>query len=311
MKMFFSIVIFLPLLISCRIQPNSDRRYADGNPDKVYRLRLDPPAGSKYEYEISNESEFKLDVDDKKIDNLTKTYIGLDYSIDKDSVGNFVIQMRYNKIKIYTKSGDLESNLDAANTTSLDPTERMLALVKNAKITAILSPAGETRSMNGLREVINSFMSQYNNVDANTKKAVQEKWDNMVGGSLVAGNMEELFRIFPDSGVHIGDKWKLSSKRKSEFSLIQRNNYNLNAIRDGVAFIESEGEISSDSTTTNMMGYEVASKLKGNQRGEYRMEIKTGMMISASVTAKIEGSIELMAKDIPVTIETSLKVDRR
>jgi hypothetical protein len=40
-KLLFLLSVLL-VLVSCKIQPGSSRHNADGNPDKVYKLRLNP-----------------------------------------------------------------------------------------------------------------------------------------------------------------------------------------------------------------------------------------------------------------------------
>src|ERR1700722_155593 len=96
---------FIIVLFSfCKTQPSSDRHYADGNPDKVYNLRLNPVVGSQYYYSITNESHFKMEVSDKKIDNQNKSAVGMSYVIGKDSTGNLLLNMAYDKIRIYTKN---------------------------------------------------------------------------------------------------------------------------------------------------------------------------------------------------------------
>ncbi len=306
------LVFILPLILSCRAQSHSDRGYTDGDENKVYRLRLNPLGGTKYDYDFSNQSEFKLDVDGKKVDNSNNTEAGISYFIAKDSSGDLILHMQYSKIRLHSKTGDNESNMDATNAAiSTDPTERMLGFVKDAKITAVLSPVGEVKSMTGAKEIIGRFMDQLSVGDASTRKVVQEKWNTLVDGNLIAGNMQQLFRIFPDSGVRVGDKWKLTSRQKDEFALKEKNDYRLTAIHEGVAYIESEGEITSDSSVITMMGYQVVPDLKGKQHGDYQMEMSTGMLLSATITNSVEGTIQVQARDIPVTIENSVRIKRK
>ena len=86
--------------------------------------------------------------------------------------------------------------------------------------------------------------------------------------------------------------------------------FTLTDIRDQTAFIESEGTITSDSVS-KYMGNDVATDLKGEQKGEFQVETRTGMLVSARVTATVKGTLQVMDREIPLTIETSLKMDRR
>src|ERR1700720_2841648 len=121
--LFFPFVLFF---CSCKTHPYSSRSYAgDG---KVYKLRLNPPPGSNYHFQVSNEQSLDEEVDGKTIRNEKNTDVGIDYAISKDTGGNLLLTMTYDKLKMHTRSGDNIADLDAANgPTSIDPTEQMLA----------------------------------------------------------------------------------------------------------------------------------------------------------------------------------------
>src|SRR5260370_10375141 len=96
-RFIFNLLLSVFILSSCKTQPDSVRRYADVDPNKVYKLHLNPAAGSKYEYNITNGSEFKMEVADQKVDNQNKSTVQLSYAIDKDSSGNFLLSIVYDK----------------------------------------------------------------------------------------------------------------------------------------------------------------------------------------------------------------------
>jgi len=70
--------------------------------------------------------------------------------------------------------------------------------------------------------------------------------------------------------------------------------------------IESEGELASEKGQVDVMGALVSGNLQGNQQGEYQVDTQTGMMLKNKVTAKVEGSLQMAGKDIPVTIKTTV-----
>jgi len=311
MNKFLFLAFLLAGACSCKLQPNSDRLAGEYAGARTFQLRLNPPAGSNYSYDITSRSEYKFEAGDKKIDNRSKVDASVVYLIDKDSTGNFVFRIRYDKVHIYSKNGDAESDLDAANASnSVDPVEQLLGSLRDANIVATLGPTGEVKSVSGFREMYDRFMAQFRTANAYQIATVKQRWESTVGNELIHKNMDQLFRIFPDSAVHIGDKWHLNSKQKSEFGLNTAMSFTLTDIRDQTAFIESEGTITSDSVS-KYMGNDVATDLKGEQKGEFQVETRTGMLVSARVTATVKGTLQVMDREIPLTIETSLKMDRR
>jgi hypothetical protein len=251
-----------------------------------------------------------MELNDKKLDNLNRAEVGVNYEISKDSSGNFILNMKYDKIKLHSKKGDEESDMDAANApTSFDPAEKMLGILTEANLAATISPAGEVKSVSGYKEMTDKIIAGFNSSDANEKNIVKARLEKLIEVGVIRKNMGQLFKIFPDSAVHVGDKWKIKSKENAEFNLNAENSYTLKEIKDSIAFIFSETEMASDSATSNIMGYDVMADLKGKQHGEYEVETKTGMLSNAKITADIEGTIQLMGRDVPVNITMSVKIN--
>ena len=310
MNKFIYILFLLFLFSSCKTGADSNRNYDSFNPDKVYKLQLNPTAGSAYHYEITNETEIKVETDDKKIIHLNKTNVGIKYTIDKDSAGNFLLTMLYDTIHLYTRNNDTETELDAANAGfSLNPVEKMLGILKEATIISTINSAGQTMSMRGYEEIGDRIIESLGTEDMAIKNFAQSQWKKTIGDGLIKKNMDQLFKIFPDSAVHLQDTWKLTTKEEGDLSLNVKNIYTLKAINSEIALITSEGKIKSNNTSINAPGISnVTADLQGEQKAQYEMEAKTGMLISCTIQTNAEGTIKMMGREIPVTINASVKM---
>ena len=299
-----------PILItsSCTFLPGSDKRYNE-NENEVYRLHLNPPDSSKYHFIVSNESKLQMETDDKKVDNINRSTTGINYSIQRDSTGNLQLQMTYDTIHVYSKAGDNEQEMDASNASiSINPVEKMLGALKTAQIKATINPKGEVIDVQGYKELGSQLINGFAQEDIYGKQAAQGQWDQLIGKGLIKKNLDQLFTIFPDSAVRIGDKWKIDSKQEGEFGLNVKTFYKLKDIQDGVAIIESEAELESDGTPVNLTGYSVTANVKGSLEGEYRIETKTGMLLSSEISSILKGVIVSGDKETPVKIENNIMV---
>jgi Family of unknown function (DUF6263) len=294
---------------SCKLLPGSSRHYADGDEKKTYRLGLHPEAGAKYYYDVSDESRASVELNGKTVENLNRSQTGVVYVFNRDSAGDIVLDMSYDKIRLYAKNNGDETDLDAARApTSDDPMEKMLGSLMGARIEAVLSPVGEVKSITGYKEMIDRLMVNFVSTEANVRSVARSRLEQLVGYSIIRKNMEQLFRLFPDSAVHIGDRWKLESQQKGELTLNARSMFTLKDITDGTATIISEGELSADSTGARIMGTQVTPDLKGSQQGEYEMDVHTGMLLRADILAKAEGTVQMMGMAIPMKVEMTVKV---
>jgi hypothetical protein len=311
MKIYIAPLVLL--LVCCRTKTAETISMANNAPpvasdkDATYRLQLIPSQGAKYYYDITNESETELEIDGKEIAMLNKTSAGIIYTITKDSAGDFLLDLQYDKIKIYSKSGETEKEMSAAHaSTSLDPVEKMLGMLKNARISATINNKGEVKSMRGYKELGDQILAGFSNTDNLSKEIAHRQWQQLVEEGVIRKNMDQLFKIFPDSLVRVGETWTIDQQQKGEIELKVKTNYTLEAINREIARITSIGNIHSDSTDSFVMGFNVQADMTGKQKGEYEMESATGMMINNKVMANVEGTLKLMGRNIPVTIKTIL-----
>jgi hypothetical protein len=195
MKKYAFLPVLLLLFVSCKMVTNADRQFGQAAENKIYRLHLNPAGGSKYYYDINNQSEIKLELSDNKIDNLNKTDVGVIYSINRDSAGDFKIELRYDKLKIFTKSGDSETEMDAANAAlTINPVEKMLGILKQAVITADVNRAGTLKSITGYDELTAKIMAQLGSSDVYTRETARKQWEQSVGKGMVRNNLDQLFK---------------------------------------------------------------------------------------------------------------------
>ena len=290
----------------CKTHLNSGRN----NPgdDKTYHIRFEPSTGSAYHYDLTDESNLRVKVEDKDVETRRKSEIGVNYRISRDS-NDLVLEINYDKIHIYTKNGDAVTELDAddASSSTFNAGSQLLSGLKGAKIVARVSPGGTIRSVSGYQEVINKVLETDYGQEADKAKT-RLMWQQLVEQGILKKNMDQLIRAFPDSALHIGDRWKINSTEKEDIPFNLENVYQLVSIDDGIATIRSEGQLSGDSSASMLMGYTVTSDLKGTEEGTYQVDIRTGMPVSAEVTAKVAGAVQLAGRDAEIKMETTAKL---
>jgi hypothetical protein len=294
--------------VSCRLPPHQNEH--DSNPDKSYDIRIKPIPGSKYEYEIHNSSQTQMELNDKKIENKSKSDIDVIYVIGKDSLNNTIVSVNYNKIHIYSKINDDETELDAANAgNSINPAEKLLGILMGANMKATLNSAGEVVSMTGYKEMADQVIANIQSEDPETRIAIQKQWKDFIEQKLVKKNIEEIFGIYPDSAMHIGGTWNSITKEKGDMNFLVKNQYTLQSISDGIAEIESHGQMTADSTSLKYMGFDVNSNLSGSQEGSYEVDIKTGMLKGCKMTANVEGSVQVLGHEVPFKVDIKVEME--
>ena len=305
MKKRFALVLVVIVQISC----NSKSIQGLGDADKVYSLKVKPTTGTKMRYEISNETKTEFEVNEKKIENIAKSEATVSYSINQDSIGNYLVGIKYEKIHVYSKIGENETDYDTEQPVSeTDPVSQMFAALKASNISVLIKSSGEVVKVNGYQQILNHIFNGINREDPATKEVIQKQWQQMVEQSLVKKNLVQLFEIFPDSAVHVGDKWKFLTKQTENIAFKINNVFRLKSINNGVAFLESHGKITADSTATTISGYSATSSLTGEQDGEFEIDIKVGLPQYSKVSIDIDGNIQVNGRDIPFVMNSLVKM---
>ena len=301
----FAVLLFLS---SCKISPDSNRNYAEEK--QLYKLFLNPAEGSKYHYDIRNETVLTVELDGKSIINKNVTTVGINYEIHKDTAGNFILHSTYDNIRLHSQAGDEKTDIDADNASfSVNPVEKLLASLKAAHIFLTISPSGELKASTGYEEIANKVVNDF---VANGQMATRIELEKLIRQKVVDKNADEIFKIFPDSAVHIGDEWKLTRSEISDVNLIVKTVYKLKELNNSLAIIDAEGQITSDSTSANFLGYEnAASNLKGKQQARYSIETKSGMLYSGKIKASIKGELNLLGRLVDITISRSVDIQGR
>jgi hypothetical protein len=306
------LISILVLLFSCR-SGQIGGEFEKYDPAKTYKLNLNPTPGSSYQYDISNETETELSIDGNKTENVNKAEMEILYRVDRDTASNLVFSMQYNKIHLYTKNGETETESDADNISLAgSQADRILSILKKGKIVATMSPSGDLKSVSGYKEIGDEIAAGFDPNDQN-KHVAQNQWEKVIGEGLIKKSLDQLFKIFPDSAVHLGARWKLNTIQGGEFEMRIFSDYKLQAVNSKIAIIESEGKIvSNNSAKAAKPGEpEVITNLKGEQEGLFEMEKETGMLLRCSIKATIEGTVTVMGKEVPLKIKSLVKMNGR
>lgn len=301
---------FLLALIftSCHL-PSADTKYADAA-NKTYKLHLNPSNGSSYHYNVTNTTEMEIEADDNKVESTNKSVAGITYTINKDSSGNYLFNTKYDKLHLKIKNGENETEFDADNgRLTSNISERMLGLLKDASLTAIVTSAGDVKEIKGYKDLSIQFLSMLDPNDLNARQLAQRQLDKQIGGEMIKNTMNQLFKIFPDSAVHVGDKWKINLKSEGQLPVDTKTYFKLTDITNEIAFVTSSSEITSDNTPISLNGYDVVANLKGTQEAKYQIETKTGMLVNSETESEIKGKLQMMGKEIPVSIKVKIVIE--
>src|SRR5258705_1499321 len=148
---------------SCR----SKDPVADNRTDSIV-LKLNMTGGMKYYFTTHNETSMSQEVKDNAIETASSIETGMLYEVSNDSSGNLNFTTTYRVFKIKAKENENEREIDAATAGgSIIRSDRVFAAFQNAVIRTTLTPAGEVKAVEGIKELTgNMFKLAGDNEDA-------------------------------------------------------------------------------------------------------------------------------------------------
>lgn len=305
----FALFYFFTILMSC--SSNTTENFSQTE-KAFYSLRQekDMQTPKLFEVSIENKSNIELDMDhnSRRIEQSANADITM--SIQYDSANNSIITTTYRNIKFSKKNGTEEFSYDAADgVNNFDPTTRILGMLKNAKITTIISPRGELLTVNGLKELGDSVMATVNTPDINSRQQLRQQWDNMIQEGIVNKNTQQLFGIIPDSAVRVGDSWTRQHKEQGEIGLATSVTYSLEKVVESIAYISALGIITADNNVCNMLQPSANADLHGKMKGNYEVDMTSGLVLKSNVETSAAGVMVVMGKSIPIEIKNTSRVE--
>lgn len=303
------LVLFSIVFAACRFVPSDNSKnenYLKEGP--AFNVLLNPVPGSVYRYKVNNKTDVEATVNEQEVVSKNHSDMLISYTVAKDSAGDLALSMQYEKIKLHIQKDKEETELDADNASfSVNMLEKMLGGLKESKFDIYLKPNGMVKNIHGFSEAGDRVFRQLQFKNIEETRIARELWDKTIEANMVRQNINQFFRIFPDSSVHLREKWTITQAEQGEFKLKTATTYFVTAITEDKIFIESVAVISSGNEQAGTAGN--TADIKGEQNGEYVLELKTGMLLSAKLSSDLSGTIKMQGIEAPLKIKSVVKMD--
>ena len=293
--------------LSCKHHHTKGQPHAATEPKYTPGLHLQ--AGAKYYFNIDNETASTFEVNDKPLESNNHVKAGLIYEVVKDTAGGFLVKMEYDRFDVAVKTGDNVREMnseDGAN--SVDPVERMLAMMKGKFLLVTLNSKGKVTKVDGYKELTDEIMGGITTQNEQDRQQMRNQLSNTLGQDLIKNSAELGFGLMPDSTVYEGDSWTKNLTQISDVKMDIAGTYTLSSVDDNIADIDAHADINDNDSSVSMMGYNVAVNLAGKEDANYKADLSTGMLVSGTSGLSIKGTVEINGKEVPVGIKVKKKI---
>lgn len=300
---FFSTALYLSLFQS------SCKNNTHHGATKKYHFNLNPPTGAKYYFNINTETESKVSAMGRDVETNNKSEVGLIYEVVSSTPDSIQIKITYDQLKFSLKTKEGEKEIDAANSGhSFDNLEKQLAAVKGSSLNVTLNKKGEVLLISGGNEITDKLIATLNATNPASQARVREQFNKFLGEDFVENNLASQFKLFPDTAVAVGNTWKQENALSTEIGTKASSTFSFDDLDGNIAAVKSTAVINTNNKTT-IMGNEVEANIQGNQEGQFETDTATGLLMKSETTTAIDGTMQMMGKDIPLSIKITKHID--
>ncbi|MFC2120148.1 DUF6263 family protein [Bacteroidota bacterium] len=281
---------------------------------KKTKLSINLQKGSKFKIEVVTTGETIMDMMGQEMITSTNSNMGFAFEvINIDDDKNYIIQVVYDHIVNKTGNGMVDMEYDSNNP---DKDKNSIS----AKIFDAIIGGHFIIKLNNKGQVIE--VENTEDLEKKIEELVKNIDDPMMGGQMAGlkqayssdalkANMEEIFNLLPKKSVKKGSSWEQTSKGEQTMPVKTVNTYKLTEIKDTEVILSSTGIISSQKGS-NIMTTEVADmefNISGNQEGQIKIDLSTGLIIESKVEKFSEGDMTISMDQLPepMTVPMSIK----
>jgi len=267
------------------------------------QLSFNPEKGVTYTHLFKTEQTGKQTINGQEIPLNTTVDMLFAMDVTDKSAAEISVECTYKEfvLSMGTPMGTLTYDSKKPEKDLSEP-EKLMSQVMGSLIgrtfKMVYAPNGRVKSVSGVSEIMADVLKS-----ADSNPAVQQ----MAGMFLQSYNddaMQQMFgqtyNFYPENKVKTGDSWQGDlSFAAMGMNTDTKNTYTLKSVKDGIALIDAVSVLSMKQDTGEM---------SGSQKGETKIDIKTGMLESSSAVQTLTGKLTVQGIDILMDMTTKSTV---
>ena len=265
-------------------------------------LQLNLDQGSTYAMRVTTEQKMSQTVQGQQFAMDQTTMMEYVYDVTEvDEMGNTTIKMTYDKIG-FTQDGPMGRTEYRSweDTGTVPMTAKAFAVMAGKNVTMELSRRGHVTHISGTESIIDAMLKEFDlSIDDEMKKELEENLKRQFGEEAFKETMNEMFAVYPDRPVGIGDTWQAKAVVQMGFPMAIHNTWRLKGIKDGKVYVEVNSKIEPNTeTSVKQMGMEMTYDVSGNQKGSLVLDESTGWLIEADLKQQFGGEVVVVGAQL-------------
>lgn len=259
-------------------------------------LKFNPQKGTGYDYEMV------WDMEQKIMGNDTKISIGALYSMNvtDDNGSEKTLTTTYKSFRMHMKMMGMELDVDtdkpAPPMTDEEIQQNPMGLLTRAfsgiagkSFIIKVDAEGKVLEVSGFEQIVKSMVDSFG--IESIREQVQSSLKDQFSDQTIKDQFAQLFTIFPNKEVKIGDSWDKSYTVGGKMPAKFDTKFTVKAIEGDIVTLDTKTTISP--SEAGGMG-----EMKGSQTGTLLVDSKSGLVVNADFDQQMEVKTNGMSFDM-------------
>jgi len=284
-----------------RSPSNSDNTsVTDQSDNQNVNLKLNLSEGDTYYLVSTLEQTMSMEMMGRQVETINYIRNGQDFHVD-DVQGNI--------FSIRTTLADIAMKMEMAGgpssstvidydskrpTNSNNPLKDIFATMVGESFSVRVTDTGKILETTGMEELMSKVI-------ASAPGPVNQQLQNMISGDNMIQGLEQMFNIYPDGPVSLGDTWSIDQNISMGINLAITTIYTLNSRSNGISSLGVKGTLKTlpGSTMPGMESMNISMNMTGSSEGTVNISEDSGWIRDGLIIQNISGSMEMQNPNNP------------
>lgn len=285
--------------------------------EEKINLKLNLEKGQTYKMKTVTDMKIKQTIPGQqqpvKVDQRTESkdiYTVEDVKTD----GTVVLKVTYDGLFSKTESPNTAESFEynSANpSASVGPVAPIFNAIVGQSYTVTVTPEGHVKDIQDADALFEGIQEGINKVSGSQMStSVGASLKAEYGEEALKSNMENLFDMYPDDPVSVGDTWQERTSRTQGFPMSVNSIYTLKDRKDGVAVIDVFALIqpNREAGSVQVGNMNLLYNVSGSVTGLMEIQESTGWVVRSNSTLRLSGAATVQSPEMqqPMTIPLSI-----
>lgn len=282
--------------------------------EQAVELELRLKKGQKYKQWVMNEQTIIQTIRGRE--QRFNQQIGTGYAYEVLNAGpeKYDLKVTYYHT-LFTQSApgmeQLSSNYDSQKPhKELKPFEAVVAAQLNKSFEISLDHKANILEIRGTEKLVEEMMMDLEELNAGmATQQMKQGLTQTMNEETMKASMRQLIISLPEKAISVGDKWHEENNIKIVMVMNTYTDFEAMVINTNTATVKIDGELETDDNTKmDMGGTKLDVGMGGIIKGEYMIDVKTGILKEANYEMETIGEVSMDRVTIPMVINTKTTI---